>query len=104
MRIRNHFMFEFQLPTFKGNKCNLLQTLLIVTVPPAIVLVVQTLPQNLSIPSATVPTVTEIAVIPPGTCKKEAPTLQICTVFNCVPLFTVFSLYGLHSIALYSPM
>jgi hypothetical protein len=73
MRIRNHFIFEFQLPTVKGNKWNLLQTLLIATVPPAITLVVQTLPQNLSIPSVTVPTVTEVAFIPPGTCKKGAP-------------------------------
>ena len=29
-------------------------------------------------------------------------TLQIYTVFNCVPLSTVISLYGLHLIALYS--
>ena len=28
-------------------------------------------------------------------------TLQICTVFNCVPLFTVISLYGLQLIAIY---
>ena len=32
------------------------------------------------------------------------PALQICTVFNCVPLSTVISLYSLHLIALYSPM
>jgi hypothetical protein len=34
----------------------------------------------------------------------ELPTLQIYTVFSCVPLSTVISLYGLHLIALYSPM
>ena len=73
MQIRNHFIFEFQLPTFKGNKWNLLQTLLIATVPAAITLVVQTLPQNLSIPSVTVPTVIAVTFCPPGTCKKGAP-------------------------------
>ena len=31
-------------------------------------------------------------------------TLQICTVFNCVPLSTLISLYGLHLTAIYSPM
>ena len=70
MRIRNHFIVEFQLPAFKGYKWNLLQTLLVAIVPLPITLIVQTLPQYLSIPSATVPTVTELAVIPPGTCKK----------------------------------
>ena len=34
---------------------------------------------------------------------KAAP-LQIYTVFNCVPLSTSISLYGLHLIAIYSPM
>ena len=38
------------------------------------------------------------AVIPNA---PKAPALQICTVFNCVPLSTVISQYGLHLIALY---
>ena len=36
--------------------------------------------------------------------NNSCNTLQIYTVFNCVPLSTVISLYGLHLIALYSPM
>ena len=77
MQIRNHFIFEFQLPDFKGNKGNLLQTLLVATVPLPITLIVQTLPQNLSIPSVTVPTVREVAFVPPGTCKKGVCTFAI---------------------------
>ena len=36
--------------------------------------------------------------------EMDTGTLQIFTVFNCVPLSTVISLYGLHLIALYSIM
>jgi hypothetical protein len=36
--------------------------------------------------------------------EMDTGTLQIFTVFNCVPLSTVISLYCLHLIALYSPM
>ena len=36
--------------------------------------------------------------------EMDTGTLQIFTVFNCVPLSTVISLYGLHLIAIYSPM
>ena len=44
--------------------------------------------------------------IPPTSVESERAfsTLQICAVFNFVPLSTVISLYGLHFIALYSPM
>ena len=39
-----------------------------------------------------------------GVAAAAAAALQIYIVFNCVPLSTGISLYGLHLIAIYSPM
>ena len=47
----------------------LLHTLLVATVPDPITFVVKTLPQNLSMPSLTVPTVKDAALFPPGILK-----------------------------------